>query len=99
MDVRRLAVKGQFRVHFQLSNGMHCIVNEHGVGTVPDLNGPPEFNLEDEFGRAVEFRLENAGGVKGRDGSGETTVLTREQLEQLAGAAAGSAGPVQEHED
>jgi len=95
-DLRRLAVKKQLRVRFTLANGMHCIVNEHGVGTVPGLNGTPELNLEEELERATEFNLESAAA--GRNAHGNSTVVGRERLQQMVGAEAGSPAAVPEHE-
>ena len=98
-DVKRLAVKKQIRVRFTLSDGTYCIVNEHGVGTVPDLQGPPGFDLEEEFGRATEFSVESANVEKGRDARKQMTVVRREQLEQMTGAEGGSTVAVPEHEE
>ena len=49
LDLRKLAVRQQFRIRFQVSNGLDCVVNQHGVAQVPALRGIPDFNLEKEL--------------------------------------------------
>jgi hypothetical protein len=58
VDVRRLAIKKQLKIHFRLRNGMECIVNEDGVAQVPALRAIPDFNLEEELAEAGEFLME-----------------------------------------
>ena len=94
-DVRRLAIRQQVRVRFRLNNGMECIVDEHGVSRVAALDGPPDFNLEDEFAVATSFELEPVRLVNGRLRIQE---LTRQELETLA-AGAGPSGQNQDQED
>jgi hypothetical protein len=60
VDLRRLAIKKQLKVHFHLRNGMECIVNQEGVAQVPALRAIPDFNLEDELAEAGEFLVEPA---------------------------------------
>lgn len=59
-DLRKVAVKKHLRIRFSLSNGMECIVNEHGIARVPSLRAVPAFNLEDELGGAQAFLVEEA---------------------------------------
>jgi hypothetical protein len=93
-DVRKLAIRQQLRVCFALSSGMKCVVDEHGIARVPGLKAPPEFDLEDEFGRAVQFDLEpaaaKAAGVRR---------LARQDLAALAGQAVGNAVHADEQEE
>jgi hypothetical protein len=77
-DLRRAAVKKHLRIRFALSNGMECIVNEHGIAQVPALRTIPSFNLEEELGRAREFVLEAAGDAKAKPRS-----ATAEEVAQL----------------
>ena len=60
VDLRKLAVRQQFRIRFQISNGLECVVNQHGVAQVPALRGIPDFNLERELESASQFVLEPA---------------------------------------
>lgn len=89
-DVRKIAVKQQARVRFALDGGMECVVDEHLVARVPGLSGPPSFNLEDEFSRAVQFSVQGAGG---------TRQMSRGELEKLASAQGGGAGAFEEHDE
>jgi len=93
LDARKLAVKHQVRVRFGLSNGMECVIDEHGLSKVPRLSGPPGFNLEEEFARAERFVLQ----LLTREKQGER-VLTRRELESMVGSIApGKAA--EEHEE
>ncbi len=87
--LRRLSIREQAKVHFRLSNGMECVVNEQGVAQVPGLRGRPAFNLEEELAGADEFLIEPAAPRPSRK-------LRREQVESLAEAAPAAA---HEHED
>ena len=60
VDIRRLAIKKQLKIHFRLKNGMECVVNEEGVARVPDLRAIPDFNVEEELSAAQEFLVEPA---------------------------------------
>ena len=61
-DLRKLAIRRQFRIRFALRNGMECVIDQHGVARVPALNGVPDFDLEAELALANEFVLEMASG-------------------------------------
>lgn len=89
-DVRKIAVKQQSRVRFALQGGMECVVDEHGVARVPGLAGPPAFNLEEEFARAVQFSVQAAGG---------TRQMNRQELEKLVANQGGAAGAFEEHDE
>jgi hypothetical protein len=102
-DLRKVTLKKHLRIRFALSNGMECIVNEHGIAQVPALRAVPSFNLEDELVRVQTFVVEAAGGRdkdKDKD-KGKTAIrsYTREQMAALAQAGA-AAGPAHdEHDD
>jgi len=82
-DLRRLAIRRNIRIHFQLARGSECVVNEHGVAQVPALKGAPDFNLEQELAAAPKFLLEPlAGGGKTRPVKPQ--LLTREELAAMA---------------
>ena len=40
-DLRKVTVKKHLRIRFPLSNGMECVVNEHGIAQVPALRAFP----------------------------------------------------------
>ncbi len=90
-DVRRMTVRRQMRVTFALAGGSDCVIDEHGLGKAPARTGPPDFNMEEEFGRATEFLVEPARLGAGRAKS-QPQKLTRRQLEELVGPG----GPVVE---
>ncbi len=91
-DVKRLAVRRGVSVRFRLPQARECLVDAHGLARVPSLDGPPDFNLEDEFARAEHFVLEAVASKPGRkSGGGGPQVLTRRRLEELL--AAGPAEP------
>jgi len=90
-DLRRLTIKTNVRIRFALSNGMECVLNEHGVAQVPQLHAIPEFNLEDELTRVATFTLEPVAPEKGKP---RPRVLTRDELSALAGGK-----PSEQHDD
>ena len=96
-DLRKMTIRQQVRVRFRLSGGLECIINEHGVGKVPQLSGPPEFNLEEEFSNASEFVLEPALAGAGHSKSSPKTVSRRE-LEQMAGSGVAASAEA-DHEE
>ncbi len=83
-DLRKLAIRRQLRILFPISNGMECLMTEHGVASVPGLKGAVSFNLEEELASAQQFRLEPAA-------SGGVRTASREELESMIGPAAASA--------
>ena len=98
-DLRKVTVKKHIRIRFPLSNGMECVVNEHGIAQVPALRGVPAFNLEEELARAQAFAVEAADdGEKGK-GKATTRGYTRDDLTALATAGAGPAAAHDERED
>jgi hypothetical protein len=60
VDLRRLTIRKQLKIHFKLRNGMECIVNETGVAQAPALKAVPDFNFEDELAAADDFLVEPA---------------------------------------
>jgi hypothetical protein len=87
--LRKHAIRNQTRVRFTLSNGMDCVITETGVATVPGLNQPPSFDLEDELKRAGQFVLESVGNR-----AGGARRLSRAELAALTGG-----GPVEDLHD
>jgi len=103
-DLRKLSIKRQIRIRFQLQNGMDCVVTETGIAQVPGLRAIPDFNLEAELASARQFTFEPVDnrGAKNSPGSGSAAgprVLTREALAELIAAAAPGAALHADHED
>ena len=92
-DLRKITVKKSLRIRFLLSNGMECVLNEHGVAQVPSLRSVPAFNLEDELSHAREFLVEPAASGK------EKPQVRRYSRDEMAAfAIAGAAGEAR-HDD
>ncbi len=91
-DLRRTAIKSSVRIRFPLSNGMECVLNEHGIAQIPALRNVPNFDLEEELARASQFTLEPAAADKSKNRS---QTLNREQL----AAIVGHKGPEAAHDD
>jgi len=101
-DIRKHAVRHETKISFALSNGMACIVDEHGVSRVPGLDRAPDFNLEEELARAQEFSLEpvtrSPQGKKAAPAAPRR--LSREQMQALVSQSSAGAGrEAEEHEE
>ena len=82
VDLRKIAVRQQFRIRFQISNGLECVIDRHGVAQVPALHGIPDFNLEKELAAASLFVLEPASADPKHAVAARS--LTREELAAMA---------------
>ena len=60
VDVRKLAIRKQSKIRFNLRNGLECIISEDGIARVPALQSVPYFNLEQELADATNFVVEAA---------------------------------------
>jgi hypothetical protein len=98
-DLRRVSVRKNLRIRFPLSNGMECVLNEHGIAQVPALRAVPAFNLEDELAGAREFVVELAGLAEKDKAKQKPRRYTRDEMAALATAGAGGAAAHDEHED
>ena len=85
-DLRKLTVKKQVRIRFQLPNGMECSVNEHGLAQIPALNKAPDFNLEKELVSVGEFLLEWRLDVD-KKGMPKRQSVSRAELDAMTTAA------------
>jgi hypothetical protein len=98
-DLRKLSIRQNLKIRFQLPNGMECVITEHGIAQIPALRRAPDFNLEQELALIGEFVLEPAAaaasGNKGRPAPPRR--LDRTELESLVVTPAGAAGA--DHED
>lgn len=79
VDLRRIAIKTNIRIRFSVSEGLECLVNEHGIAEVPALRAIPGFNLEEELAKVSRFTLEPVVAEKAKG----VQVLSRDQLAAL----------------
>jgi hypothetical protein len=95
-DLRKLSVRQNSKIRFQLPNGMECIITEQGVARIPALSRAPDFNLEQELVSIGEFVLEPA--AVGKQTSAAPKRLRREEMESLVAPNSVSAGADHEEE-
>jgi hypothetical protein len=86
-DLRKVTVRNQVRIRFGLSNGMECVLNEHGIAQVPALRAVPSFNLEDELASAEQFLVEPA--TPGDNNPARARSYTREEMTAWAASGMG----------
>ncbi len=68
-DLRKLSVRQNLKIRFQLPNGLECVITEQGVARIPALSRAPDFNLEQELASIGEFVLEPAAVAKNPAGT------------------------------
>lgn len=95
-DLRKLAIKRQQKIRFQLRNGMECVMSEVGVAQVPGLNQVPDFNLEQELEAASVFVIEPL--ETGQKNSPKPRTVAREEMAALVSDAP-AASHHDEHDD
>ncbi len=98
-DIRRFAIRQHVRVRFPLSNGMECIVNEHGISRVPQLEAPAEFNLEKELSHIDCFSIEPIQASGSRTAPARSRTVSREELQVMAAATGSPVAQGHDHED
>jgi hypothetical protein len=94
-DLRKYAIRQQTRIRFSLTNGMECVVSEHGIAQVPDLKAIPDFNLEQELAGAQQFHLDALPADPKLPL--KTRAMRREELATLT--AGGPAAEAHDHDD
>jgi hypothetical protein len=94
-DLRKLSIRQNLKIRFQLSNGLECVITEHGVAQVPALGRVPDFNLEQELVSISEFVLDSAAQEQKRPVAPRR--IGREELALMAAPAGSAAGS--EHEE
>jgi hypothetical protein len=99
-DLRKHTIRQNLRIRFQLTNGMECIITEHGLAQIPELRRAPDFNLEQELAGIGEFVLEPAAaaGQGNKNHPAAPRRLGREELAALAAPASSAAGADHEEE-
>ena len=97
-DLRKLAIRKQFKIRFALSNGMECVIGEDGVARVPALKAQPEFKLETEFAAAAAFVLEPLTPA-GQKTPPKPRSLSRAELTALASHSPSAAASHDDHDD
>jgi len=95
-DLRKLSIRKNLKIRFQISNGMECVITEHGVAQVPALSRAPDFNLEQELVSIPGFLLEPA--VQDPKRPVAALRVTREELAAMVAPAASSAAADHEEE-
>jgi len=98
-DLRKVTVKKNLRIRFALSNGLECVLNEHGIAQVPALRAAPAFNLEDELAGAQKFLVEPAAAGGKDKNQPKPRSYTRDEMAALAAGGAGGESPHEEHEE
>lgn len=94
-DLRKLSIRKQLKIRFQLPNGMECVITEHGLAQIPELRQVPDFNLERELESVSEFVLEPAR-VEAKSPV-KPKPVGREELAAMT--ASGPAAAAAEHEE
>jgi hypothetical protein len=94
-DLRKLSIRKQLKIRFQLANGMECVVTEHGVAQVPALRRAPDFNIEQELAAVSQFTLEPAKVAPKT--AAKPNSVTREELAALL--STGPAVAAADHEE
>ena len=97
-DLRKLAIRKQFRIRFRLQNGLECVITEQGMAQVPELKSIPEFSLEEELKSAAQFTLEPVVAANRKNPPKPQTV-GREELDALAMPSSSAAAAHAEHDD
>jgi hypothetical protein len=95
-DLRKLSIRQNLKIRFQLSNGLECVITEHGVAQITTLRRAPDCNLEQELVSISEFVLDSAGQDQKRPIAPRR--ISREELAAIAGPATSAAGADHEEE-
>jgi len=98
-DLRKITVKKHLRVRFPLSNGMECVVNEHGIAQVPALRAVPAFSLEQELVGVQAFLVEPVDAGEKDKGKPKARRYTRDEMVAWATDGSGIEATHDEHED
>jgi len=75
-DLRRLCIRRQLRVAFNLNSGEDCCINEHGATLISGTAG--WLSSAADFGAAREFRMTETA-------TGRFRIVTRLELQKMVG--------------
>ena len=78
--LRRYAIKTRNVVHYCDAAGRCATLNPKGIIEIPGVNGPPPYNVEEVFAKAVEFRLEPWSSPYGQSVVQAAVTLSPEQM-------------------
>ena len=95
-DLRKLSIRKNLKIRFQLPNGMECVITEHGVAQIPALRRAPEFNLEQELGAISDFVLEPVAGRDQKQPAPPPRAVGREELASMVSSGPAASG---DHEE
>ncbi|MBI4907397.1 MAG: hypothetical protein HY820_27475 [Acidobacteria bacterium] len=95
-DLRRLAIRKQLRIRFDLSEHGECLIDEHGTAKVPSLRAVPSFNLEEMLVGVTRFRLEQPDVTGGKISLKQTSLA---ELEQLVSSLSPAAVAAADHDE
>ena len=93
-DLRKLSIRKQLKIRFQMSNGLECVITEHGLAQVPGLQRTSDFSVEEELASVSQFILEPVSAPKKAPIASKA--VGREELTSMLGASPASAT---EHEE
>ncbi len=79
-ELRRYAIKTRNFVHYRDTEGRSAVLNPKGIIEIPGITGPPPYNVEDVFARAVEFRLEPWTSSYGQSSLKAPATLSPEEM-------------------
>ena len=97
-DLRKLAIRKQFRIRFSLQNGLECVIDEKGMAQVPELNSIPQFSIEEELKSAAKFILEPVVPANQKNPP-KPRPVGREELAALAMPSPSATAAHAEHDD
>jgi hypothetical protein len=99
-DLRKLAIRKQFKIRFALRNGMECVVGEDGVARVPALQAQPDFSLEQELAASTAFLLEPVAPAGQKNPTkAKPLSLGRAELAAMTSESPSAVGVHDEHDD
>jgi hypothetical protein len=95
-DLRKLTIKQRLEIHFKLTSGQECVINQQGIAQVPGLHSPPPYNLEQELASASEFFVDYVAQLD-KKGVPLRRKVSLAELTAMTGTPAGAA--VADHDD
>ena len=81
-------IRDQASLRFAVEGGQDCVLDRHGIARIPGITAGPEFRVEEEFAKAVEFQLERPGAPPKRLSRAELEKMTQSGAAQHAQANA-----------